>query len=417
MATGDTAPPLALSSSPPPLLDNSPSNLSSPLSDVEDKDGEPEEMDLDDHMHGIDNPGTPKRNGNGNAGESDRDSESDDESKLSDVDVNDSEAETERLYDSPRKSDSDRDILNTVGSVGNRQFVDRRDRAFERSPSKLQQQIQADLDAENAASHDNSLSDGEEEDDDDASLASSEADPDPELATDKDSPSRSQGKKSHTVISSTNSNDSKLTRQDSAESRKRKRPSIAEQSETEQPDRKRTGSIEAPQGEFSGDDFAVVDEEGTSTNPQSGIHSAEEDHNDEESETINKEDPNPVELAEQDASEPVRLEKGRRGSKKQKSRSPQESSGETKKDIQDDAMEDVDSAAAEEPAHRAEGDHTEDADEAEIAHRNEEECKKRQPFPRCPLHFSNRTFAVERKKAAWEELNLIEKQFNNFRER
>ena len=41
----------------------------------------------------------------------------------------------------------------------------------------------------------------------------------------------------------------------------------------------------------------MIDEEGTSTNPQSGIHSAEEDHNDEESEALNKEEQNPARSA------------------------------------------------------------------------------------------------------------------------
>ncbi|KAM7194256.1 Sds3-like domain containing protein [Naviculisporaceae sp. PSN 640] len=398
MATGDTAPPLALSSSPPPLLDNSPSNLSSPLSDVEDKDGDHEEMDLDVHMTDLPNNGTPKHNENGDAEESERDSESDDDSKLSEVDVNDSEAETERLYESPRKGDDTRDILNTASGTVTRQFVDRRDRVFERSPSKLQQQIQADLDAENAVSNDNSLSDADEEDDD-ASAASSEPEPDSELTIHKQSQSRSaQDKKAQALVPSADSTQSKLARQDSTESRKRKRPSIAEQSEPEQPLSKRTGSIEAPQGDHSGDDFAVADEEGTSTNPQSGIHSAEEDHMDEDAEVLNEDERKAADQPEQGTPEQVRAEKGRRGAnKKQKPNSPQDSNSDPKEDVQEDAPDDVDSAAAEEPAVQAEEDQMEDADEAEIAHKNEEE--------------------LERKRAAFEELTLIEKQFGSFRER
>ncbi|KAM7200441.1 Sds3-like domain containing protein [Rhypophila sp. PSN 637] len=398
MATGDTAPPLALSSSPPPLLDHSPSNLSSPLSDVEDKDGEHDEMDIDVPISDLINHGTPKQNEDGDIEESDHDSESDDDSKLSEVDVNDSEAETERLYDSPRKGDDARDIVNSVGSTGTRQFVDRRDRAFERSPSKLQQQIQADLDAENAASNNNSLSEAEEEEDD-ASLGSSEPDLDPESTTDKQSQTRAaQDKKAQAVVPSADSTTTKLTRQDSAESRKRKRPSIAEPSESEQPLSKRTGSIEGPQGDHSGDDFAVIDEEGTSTNPQSGVHSAEEDHVDENAEVLNEGEGKAADKAEQEPQEPPRNEKGRRGgSKKQKPKSPQEPSTEVKDDSLDDANDAVDSPAPEDAAPHAEEEQMEDVDEADIAHKNEEE--------------------LERKRAAWEELTQIEKQFNNFRER
>ncbi|KAK0617946.1 Sds3-like-domain-containing protein [Bombardia bombarda] len=398
MATGDTAPPLAMSSSPPPLLDHSPSNLSSPLSDVEDKDHEPEEMDLIMHSHDLGRRTTAKHNDTRDGDDSDLASDSDDESKLSEMDVNDSEAETERLYDTPRKNNGTRDVLDAVGDVGNRQFVDRRDRAFERSPSKLQQQIQADLDAERAASDNNSLSEGEEEDDDDVSVAFSEPEPEPQSIRDKRLRSPLLAKKPPVTSSPADSAILKATRTDSTDSRKRKRPSVTEQSEVDQPLRKRTGSIGVvPDGEFSADDIAVVDDEGTSTNPQSGNHSGVEDTNG-EVEIPSKTKVKPVDSVEHDVVEPIRSERAKRNvGKRRKSKSLEDSGGQPNAEPQKGATETVDGSAAGASAPHAEDGHTEDADEAEAAHKNEEE--------------------LERKKAAWEELTAIEKQFSNFRER
>ncbi|KAK3394614.1 Sds3-like-domain-containing protein [Podospora didyma] len=397
MATGDTAPLLARSSPPSPLHARSPSNLSSPLSDVEDKDAEHGDADMD-AMHALDfrRRGTPEQVARGD-GHSDADSESDDESKLSEMDVNDSEAETERLYDTPPKSTESRDILNIVGDVGNRQFIDRRDRVFERSPSKLQQQLQATLDARDAASDNNYLSEGEEEDDDDVSMASrasSEHAPEPGVPNAQRSPY--QHKKPPEVIPSTESTISETISQESLESRKRKRLSLAEQSESEQPLRKRTGSIAPPEVDFSADDTVVLDDERTSTNPQSGNHTAEED-NIEEPETAVQHKEVPTESIEEDTTEGGRSRKPKRNAaKKRKSKSPEKGSGQVTEDAQDSALEDMEGPAAEVPTPRIEDGNADDADEDVVAHKEEE---------------------LERKKAAWEELTAIEKQFNSFRDR
>ncbi|KAK0632053.1 Sds3-like-domain-containing protein [Immersiella caudata] len=395
MAT-DTAPALALSSPPPHLLDNSPSNLSSPLSDVEDKDADPDEMDLDMRNHTSGRPGTPKRNANGTREDSEADSDSDEESKLSEMDINDSEAETERLYDTPPKNGAARDMLSILGEVGSRQFVDRRERVFERSPSKLQQQLQAELDAENAVTDGDSLSEAEDEDEDDASVASSE----PEPAPVKEQPLRSpsQAKKNQEANTSTNSAASQLARQDSQESRKRKRTSLAEQSESEQPLRKRTGSIGAPEGEFSADDAIVADDEGgISTNPQSGNHTGEED-NGQSASVVPKNKEEPVASVEDESVETGRTKKAKRNSaKKRNSKSPDESIEQATEEAQDDPPDDAEEPIAGDTAAHIDDEHNEDPDEAEAAHKNEEE--------------------LERKKAAWEELTAIEKQFSNFRER
>ncbi|KAK4147868.1 Sds3-like-domain-containing protein [Dichotomopilus funicola] len=364
MATGDTVPPMALSSPAPPVLDNSPSNLSSPLSDPEDRDGYGDEADLD--MR--DGHNTPTRNGVKTAIDSDAASESDDESKLSEVDVNDSEAETERLYDTPPKNGATRDIINTAGE-GNRRFTDRRDRLFERSPSKLHQQLRADLDTREDSSRHNSGSDGEDDDERDASLPPSDPEPEPIKET------RLRGallaRKSQVVAP--NDGPTSHPRRSSGDSRKRKRPSMVEHSELEQPLKKRSGSVTAAD-RGNTEDVAMVDDDGVSTNPQSGNHTAEEDN--EELATAAEAKEEPADTVEEDVAIATRTRKGRRSpTKKQKSKSPEEA----KEDAPDEPPEDGDVQSVEIPTPQAEDDHADEADEeAEAAHRNEEESIEKQ---------------------------------------
>lgn len=398
MATGDTAPPL--SSSPPPLLDNSPSNLSSPLSDVEDKDADPDEMELDIQDDSPGRPGTPKQNGKGAQQDSDADADSDEESKLSEMDINDSEAETERLYDTPPKNGAPRDMLSILSEVGSRQLIERRGRVFERSPSKLQQQLQAELDAENAPTptENESLSDAEDEDD--ASAVSSEPDHESQ-STKADGEPRlpSQAKKNQETNSAVESTASQHTQQDSQDSRKRKRTSLADQSELEQPLRKRTGSIGVPEAEFSADDAVVADDEGgMSTNPQSGNHTAEEDNIEDGVSAAPTDKEDPVASVEDDTMDTTRGKKTKRTTRGRKSQLPDETAGLATEETQDDPPDDAEEATAPETAEHADNGHNEEVDEeTEAANKNEEE--------------------LERKKAAWEELTAIEKQFSSFRER
>ena len=413
MAAGQTALSLAMSSSSPPFDNNSPSNLSSPLSDVEDKATDADETDLDLNTNALGEHTHEKTRQDGGGKEDfGAESDSDGESKLSDVDVNDSEAETERLYNTPPKNNGGREIVSRAGGSGTKQFSDRRDRPFEPSPSKLQHQIRpdADADADKAASENDSLSDADEDDEDAASVASSEPPNDrPKRPT---SLSPAALKKSRDPSAGEGTPATRDTTLDSAESRKRKRSSLAAASELEQPARKRPGSIAAPEREHSTDDVAIITDEGNSTNTQSGDHSGDED-NTEQAEGAAKENEEPAQSVEQDVTETSRSKRSKqRNSKKRKSKSPEEA----EKSIEEAPEEppDADGPAAEAAA---EDEHAEaDADEeAEAAHRNEEECTKRaSELPRDP---SADLTTVERKRAAWDELAAIEKQFSNFRER
>jgi hypothetical protein len=350
------------------LLDNSPSNLSSPLSDVEDKDADVEEADLDVRDHDIAH-GTPNKTGDMEP-DFEAASESDDESKLSEVDINDSEAETERLYDTPPKNSTTRDITSTFGDdTVHRQFTDRRDRVFERSPSKLQQLLQAGIEADDATSARNSASEAEEENDDDVSMASSE----PELHAVKDSEPQSPTQvKNSLAVSPSDPSTSQLSRKDSTESRKRKRSALADNSESEQPLKKRTGSIDATERVFPADDIPMADDEGVSTNPQSGDHTAEEDDNDEVPGATEAKEELPDSVDEEIALSSRSKKVKRSQTKKRKSKSPGQADGQ--EEVPDEPPEDADVQSLEVPTPQAEDDHAEEVDEeAEAAHRNEEE--------------------------------------------
>lgn len=373
MATGDTALPLAISSPPPPLLDNSPSNLSSPLSDVEDKYADHEEADLDLVDNDSDVHGAPHRNGAHGRLDSDPPTSSPgDGSKLSELDINDSEAETERLYDTPPKNVATREIVNSADGAVTRRFIDRRERNFERSPSKLHQQLQADIDAEPGDSGHNSPSDeedGDDGDDDDVSIVSSDNEPEPEPVKIPQPRSHILVKKSQ-AVTSTETDTLRRTSQDSVESRKRKRPSVVEQVETELPSKKRAASIDAADHDFSAD-TPMVDDEELSTAPQSGNHTAEEDNIDEPpvpAETKGE----TIESGDEDVGVLTRIKKGKRSPvKKRKSKSPKEG---TPEETPDEPPEIIDTQSAV-PTPKAEDLQAGEVDEeAEAAHRNEEEC-------------------------------------------
>jgi hypothetical protein len=345
------------------LLDNSPSNLSSPLSEPEDKDISGDEADMDLRAQ-SDDLNTPNRRGSRGDPSTDA-SESDDDSKLSEVDVNDSEAETERLYNTPPKNGAARDTIDSAGSAGHRRFTDRRGRIFERSPSKLHQQLRADVDTEETNIRRDFGSEAEEESGD---VPSSER----ELGSAKRPPptSPSLAKKSQ-VVPANDTTAPQPSRQNSADSRKRKRSPVAEHSESDLPLKKRTGSIGAADHQYA-DDIPMVDDEGISTNTQSGNHTAEEDN--EEPAATGEPIDEAQDLVEEDVAAPSRSRKGKRSpTKKRKSKSPEEVGAQ--EEAPDEPPEDADMHSPEVPTPQAEDDHAEEVDEeAEAAHRNEEEC-------------------------------------------
>ncbi|GKT63453.1 transcriptional regulatory protein DEP1 [Colletotrichum tofieldiae] len=221
----------ATASAPPALspgqatLDHDDSNISSPLSDVEDKDGEGESLDGMQLEHPQEDP----------------DEALDSDSNLSEA--NDTEAETERLYDTPQAQRHKDVVVN--------QFND--GQVFDRTPSKLQKTFSVDATDDG---DDESLSDR-----DDVSMTSSHA----------DEASPSKPKKSTTLPST--EDDAENT-----DSKKRKRSPVAESSEPGQPARKRTGSVVPQEQDQQKNGVELQEDEVPSTNSHTGDHSATEDN-------------------------------------------------------------------------------------------------------------------------------------------
>lgn len=149
MATGGTAPPLIMASHSHSLLDQE-STISSPLSSpqAEGHDAEPEDIDMKSNPSDDDELDKPSHTRAESAADATLD-----ESDLSDLETNDSEAETERLYDTPRKNNAQPSNAAT-DAEGEHKVRDKNTRAFQRSPSKLQEQIQAIVEAESGDDND-----------------------------------------------------------------------------------------------------------------------------------------------------------------------------------------------------------------------------------------------------------------------
>ncbi|KAM0611754.1 hypothetical protein ACHAQF_001781 [Verticillium nonalfalfae] len=213
-----------------PTLDHDDSNISSPLSDVEDGDGDEGSLDVMNIHHD-----TPRQH------DDDEGDVSESDSNLSDA--NDTEAETERLFDTPQ-AQRHRDVVVNAFNDG---------QIFEHTPSKLQKTFSVDDEADN--SDNESLSDN-----DDVSLASSPGDGSP-------SPTK-PAKPAVTSLAS--------PVRESSETKKRKRSLPVDQSDSDQPLRKRTGSFAAPD---LGDAARREDDEDDplSTHPNSGNQSADEE--------------------------------------------------------------------------------------------------------------------------------------------
>ncbi len=355
MATGDTAPP-PLSIPPPQIEPLSDDDESSPLSDVEDKDEDPDGLHDEEHLttHERDDFSFP-------------DNQSD---------ANDTEAETERLYDSPQQITRHKDVV-----------LDQSAEAivYERTPSKLRQE--AKVVGQDSDHLETPLSD------DDISMASS--------------PPTQPTKALEELPSPTLDILAEAAATQEAESRKRKRSLPAETTELDHPQRKRAASIPDADPAAVNGDPVTVDEDNPSLNTNSGQHSADEAIDT----TAGDDEPEPEEPVQPDHHPNVRKQT-RSSSKKLKG--ADEAVG---ADVP--AGESLDGAVPEEDeAHTGEDEHMEvDVDEeAEAAAKNEEERMARSLATSLDRD-TDSTAIVERKRAAFEQLGGIEKRFATFREK
>ncbi|KAL8295449.1 hypothetical protein RB597_008707 [Gaeumannomyces tritici] len=275
MAVRDAVVPTPVSSPPAPALhEGSASNMSSPLSDVEDKDGDSDIMDLELMRK---NPGgdygaqgdTSTSLDHEESGPDDGDH--DDDSNLSDVDINDSEAETERLYDSPAKRKASRN--------GSPVRVDH-GCDFQASPSKLNQQTRAAARGRGGGSGNGTGSSSEKDQSDSESSATPAArKPVREVPVAK-TPPKSRDVRRRGSQSSDRGNDPLDSNKNStSDTRKRKRSPATGCVEADQPVRKRIGSV--PIATDGVDETTTIastadDADATPMDIQSGEHSEDE---------------------------------------------------------------------------------------------------------------------------------------------
>ncbi|KAK1250199.1 hypothetical protein MKX08_010202 [Trichoderma sp. CBMAI-0020] len=330
------------------------SNISSPLSEVDDKDANDEDIK---HMH-LDRERLslgPEETRATDHGGSDSDSALSDAGSDVNSEANDTEAETLRLYDTPQ-AQRHRD-------VGIERFNDAE--PFEHTPSKLRRAlVNGDDDSASAFGSDShSHRDEDEEDDED------EENDDHELPT-----------KPVMVIVKTEED----VRRDSQE-RKRKRSAAAEQSDLEQPVRKRTGSISAANGD--GDDNLATGEDDAT--PAVNLPSRVPSPGDGETSATNRDTP-------QDDEIPEISRKTKRSGSKRKNVIADDADSESQAEVRDEQN---DTAVEDEPeADHAEEEAEPEADEeTDAAARNLEE--------------------LEKKQAAYRDWTQIEEMFGIFRDR
>ncbi|KAF4978086.1 hypothetical protein FZEAL_5476 [Fusarium zealandicum] len=366
----------ATASAPPPfsspalgVADHEDSNISSPLSEVDTKDDNDEDiehMQLDNYDEESVRPSPQKK----------PHTASDSDSVLSDAhsdvpsDGNDTEAETERLYDTPRHQ-RQRDVVVDQFNEG---------QVFEHTPSKLRRT--ANLDNHN---------DDESVVGDDISIGS------PNMGL--DSPIKLSMRRDEN-LEDEHKNDS--------QDRKRKRSLVADLSEPEQPLRKRTGSVpetgtNTPQ---QADDMAMPEDQPTPANESSGTQTPAEEM---------EASPRKKSTAREDGviERTTRAtKKSTRGSKR-KAVVAADADHDTDNGSHDGAR---DSARGTDIEHQGEdADHDAD-EEVDAATAHDEECKDNSATTATPISHAYPT-AVERKHAAYKDWSHIEEMFGIFRDR
>ncbi|KAI0398596.1 hypothetical protein F5Y17DRAFT_9806 [Xylariaceae sp. FL0594] len=356
MATGGTAPP-PLSIPPPQIEPLSDDDGSSPLSDVEDKDDETN--DLQDDLRLTIN-------------ENDDHSLPDNQS-----DANDTEAETERLFDTPQLATRHKDVV--LGPSADAII-------YERTPSKLRRTAGSHLDPG-----------GTPLSYDDVSIASS--------------PPAQPTQDSEQVESPPLDILPEVAAVQGTETRKRKRLSLpAEVVEVEMPPRKRAGSAPTKEQTTADSGTVFIDDGEPPLKTVSGKHYTDRVL----ANTVVTEVAKPNEQPRRTQPEQVP------GAKKQT-----RSSSRKLKDAEETAETDAPTgdslngtAPDNDEAHTGDDDPMEvDVDEeAEAAHKNEEERMARTDKTLLDRD-TDHTAAVERKKAAFEQLCAIEKDFTTFREK
>jgi hypothetical protein len=406
MATGGTAPPITMANHPHSLLDQD-STVSSPLSEVEDKDAGPDDMDIDMNSNRSDGdePSDPKK---GRAHDPTVQPPHDDsDSNLSEIETNDSEAETERLYNTPRKNNT-----HPGGSIPNAKTEKRRSpekpaHTLQRSSSKLRAKARG---GESGGDDNDGLSDDRQDadDEDKGSTVDSEPDSEKEVGVTRAKAQQNQRTKSQdsqVIASSTlagSGSDNSL-----ADTKKRKRSPVTERPDSNQPIRKRTASIPEPGDESSS--LSKIESEDVALSNLTGNKSAEHTADEDDEETTMKNAGDIADSVERPTHEVSKPKKSKRSTKKRKGSS----------ETAEEAHEGEEPTAI--PIQTVEDEQAEVGidEEAEAVHKNEEERKNQHSVTR---HFdlllvTDQSAAVEKKRTAFDQLSSIEKNFAVLRDR
>lgn len=312
--------------------DNDGSNISSPLSDVDDKDtndDEIEHMQLDhDNQDDDEAPDTPSPADVDDLATHEGD---DSDSALSEAqsdehsDDNDTEAETERLYDTPRNPRQ----RNVTDDYSNNE------QNFEHTPSKLRSA---------ATVNQNRDSDADSLSGDDASAISTPINHDDPL------------KKLSELT------DAALGTGTTDRDRKRKRSAVAEQFDPDQPLKKRPASLPATDMDAD-EEINLNDEDETSANLQSAVQSAGEDVD-----TPQKED--------QNTTDETSTERGTRSTRKITRNGAKRQNATNGTDVEEEPDQDTPQPQGEdEPETKDEEAEEEAEEENELAAKNAEECE------------------------------------------
>jgi hypothetical protein len=365
----------ATASAPPPLsspalgvADHEDSNISSPLSEVDTKDDNDEDIE---HMNlDHDDEDSVRRSPRKKPPPA-----SDSDSVLSDAhsdvpsDGNVTEAETERLYDTP-KHQRQRDVVVDQFNEG---------QVYEHTPSKLRRTA-------------NLHNDDEDEsviDDDDASTAS------PTI-----------GEESPTKLAITHNAEEEDEHKNDAQERKRKRSPGADQSETEQPLRKRASSEHATDANTpqQPEETILQEDVPTPAHESTGTHTPAEDT-----------DASPRKRStnrETDVAERLSraVKKNTRGSKRKAVAAVADLDPDTDSGSHDGAR---DSARGTDVDHHDEADADAD-EEVDSATAHDEERKNKLAHDLCHHTY---LATVERKQAAFKDWTVIEDMFGVFRDR
>ncbi|KAM0353571.1 hypothetical protein ACHAPU_001583 [Fusarium lateritium] len=360
----------ALSSPALGAVDHEDSVISSPLSEVDTKDEHDEDIE---HMHLDHDDGDSVRRSPRKKPHAASDSDSVLSDAHSDVasDGNVTEAETERLYDTP-KHQRQRDVVIDQFNEG---------QVYERTPSKLRRTA-------NLHGHDD---DESAIDDDEGSIGS------PTIGGD-----------SPTKHATTQDADVEDEHKNDAQERKRKRSPAADQSETEQPLRKRASSehvsgVNTPQ---QLDDTILHDDVATPANGSSGTHTPAEDT---DASPRKKSSNREADLAERISRV---VKKNTRGSKRKAAAAAADLDHDTDSGSHDGARDSARGTDVENQGDEAEADVDEEIDSA-TAQDDERKNKSISAIWNINAYLT----LVERKHAAFKDWTVIEEMFGVFRDR